>query len=190
VGIKSGSIIVIVVILGFASAALCSERIAHNPKTASAQSPTLLAQTTTDKNPVSAEATEPKSPCDVPKEYIRLINTGQYDAIGSLFADDAVYMGPDGKTRHGAKEIGHFYEAFQNIQKETTGPPQIRAASFFSKGNDCVLELEVKNRKTGEYKLTAVDRFTINAEGKTSRFIVYVRPGTQTEIRAALAKVH
>ena len=189
-GIRSGSIVVIVFISGFASAALSSERVAHNPERPSTQSSTLLAQTTTDKNPVSAESTEPKSPCDVPKEYIRLINTGQYNAIGSLFADDAVYMGPDGKTRHGAKEIGQFYDAFQKIQKETTGPPQIRAASFFAKGKRLCVGIEVKNRKTGEYRLTAVDRFTINADGKTSRFIVYVRPGTQAEIRAALAKVH
>src|ERR1700724_3641318 len=115
VGIRSGTIVVIVFISGFASAALCSERVAHSPKRASIPSSTLFAQTTTDKNPVSAESTERKSPCDVPKEYIRLINTGQYDAIGSLFAGDAVYMGPDGKTRHGAKEIGQFYDAFQEI---------------------------------------------------------------------------
>ena len=42
------------------------------------------------------------SACSAPHEYVSLINDGKYDSVGSLFADDAVYMGPDGKTRHGS----------------------------------------------------------------------------------------
>jgi hypothetical protein len=37
-------------------------------------------------------------------------NSGQYDKIGGLFSDGAVYMGPDGKTYHGGEEIGTIYK--------------------------------------------------------------------------------
>src|SRR5215469_3951425 len=47
--------------------------------------------------------------CSTPREYVKVINDGKYDSVGNLFADNATYMGPDGKTRHGSKDIGAFY---------------------------------------------------------------------------------
>jgi hypothetical protein len=39
---------------------------------------------------------------------------------------------------------------------------------------------------------TAIDIFTIDSQGKASKFLVYLRPGTRTQaqLRAALAKMH
>jgi len=125
--------------------------------------------------------------CDAPREYVKVISAGNYDAVGALFADDAVYMGPDGKTRHGSKEIGEFYKQFLGAYK-----PQIRAVSFIQQDRDCIMELENKSKKSGEYVLTAIDHFTVDSQGKVAKFIVYVRPGnaSQREMNAALAKVH
>src|SRR2546421_10187191 len=67
------------------------------------------------------------NPCSVPHEYVKVINDGKYDAVGNLFTENAVYMGPDGKTRHGSKDIGAFYSNFLPKLK-----PQLRAARFFA----------------------------------------------------------
>ena len=112
--------------------------------------------------------------CSAPHEYVSAINDGKYDSVGSLFADDAVYMGPDGKTRHGSRDIGAFYSRFLPRLK-----PQLRASKFFEQGNECMMELENKNDRTGEFTPTAVDHFTINSSGKITTFVVYLRPGAQ-----------
>jgi SnoaL-like domain len=125
--------------------------------------------------------------CNAPREYIKLINDGKYDSIGSLFTDDAVYMGPDGKTRHGSKDIGAFYASFLPRLK-----PQLRASRFFEQGNECMMELENKNSRTGEFTPAAVDHFTVDSAGKVSSFIVYLRPGSEVTraLRSALSKAH
>jgi predicted SnoaL-like aldol condensation-catalyzing enzyme len=122
--------------------------------------------------------------CSAPHKYVELINSGKYDSVGSLFADDAVYMGPDGKTRDGSKDIGAFYSGFLPRLK-----PQLRASKFFEQGNECMMELENKNNRTGEFTPTAVDHFTIDSGGKISRFIVYLRPGSESTrlLRRALS---
>src|SRR6266851_4643519 len=112
--------------------------------------------------------------CSVPREYVKLINGGKYDSVGSLFSDDAVYMGPDGKTRHGSKDISAFYARFLPLLK-----PALRASKFFEQGDECMMELENKNHRTGEFNPTAVDHFTIDSAGKISSFIVYLRPGAE-----------
>jgi hypothetical protein len=122
--------------------------------------------------------------CNVPREYIKLINDGKYDSVGALFAEDAVYMGPDGQTRHGAKNIGAFYSRFLPRLK-----PRLRASRFFGQGNECMMELENKNNRSGEFTPTAVDHFTIDSAGKVSRFVVYLRPGAEAArlLRRALS---
>jgi SnoaL-like domain len=127
---------------------------------------------------------EAGGPCSVPHEYVRLINDGKYDSVGQLFADDAVYLGPDGKTRHGAKAIGAFYSSFLPRLK-----PELHASRFFEQGNECMMELENKSSQTGSFRPTAVDHFTIDSAGKISRFIVYLRPGSETaeQLKRALS---
>jgi hypothetical protein len=122
--------------------------------------------------------------CSAPHRYVELINDGKYDSIGSLFADDAVYMGPDGKTRHGSKAIGAFYAGFLPKLK-----PQLQASKFFEQGNECMMELENKNSQTGEFAPAAVDHFTVDSTGKITSFIVYLRPGSETTrlLRRALS---
>jgi hypothetical protein len=135
----------------------------------------------------SMSATAAASPCDTPRQYVKLINGGKYDSVGSLFAEDAVYMGPDGKTRRGSKDIGAFYARFLPKFK-----PELRASKFFAHGDECMMELENRENPAGEYIPTAVDHFTTDSAGKISRFIVYLRPGSSSTraLTRALSQSH
>jgi len=192
---RAGLIISFAVTIGFASSAFCGPEVSKN--LTDRQTPqTLLAQASEPASSTMAEPA-PSSPCHVPREYVRLINSGQYDKVGGLFSDDAVYMGPDGKTRHGAEAIGAFYKKMLSLLR-----PKVTGLSFLQNGNECIMELgEVDSSRGNNVKIwpigsvphpAAIDIFTINSRGKTSKFLVYLRPGTRTqaELRAALAKMH
>jgi SnoaL-like domain len=180
---SAGNLIAISIILALAAVAPCGLATASQGVDAS----TVLAQAQEPRINPAEKGSNAKAACDVPREYVKLINTGQYDAVGGLFADDAVYMGPDGKTRHGAKAIGEFYKQLLGNLR-----PKLRAASFYERGNECLMELESKSGKSGKYALTAIDHFTVDTQGKISRFVVFLRPGTETgrELNSALSKIH
>jgi hypothetical protein len=137
-------------------------------RSARASEPTLLAQTPKSQDVVASNGA---GPCQVAKQYVSLINKGQYGALGGLFSDNAVYQGPDGKTHHGSKEIGEFY-----VRMLTRLRPHMKPASFIEQGSECVMELENKDSE-GRYVLTAIDHFTVDQNGKATHFVVYFRPG-------------
>ena len=192
---RAGLILSLAVTLGFASTTFCGTQVSRDLKGTHLPE-TLLAQASEATPSTTAEPAS-SSPCHVSREYIRLIDSGEYDKVGGLFSDDAVYMGPDGKTRHGAKEIGAFYKRMLSLLR-----PKITALSFLENGNECIMELggldssggdNVKIWPTGSVPHPgAIDIFTINSQGKASQFLVYLRPGTRTQaqLRAALAKIH
>jgi hypothetical protein len=191
---RAGLIVSLAVTLGLASTTFCGAEVSKDLK--GTHTPEILAQASEGTPSTTAEPAS-SSPCHVPREYIRLINSGEYDKVGGLFSDDAVYMGPDGKTHHGAQEIGAFYKKMLSLLR-----PKIAALSFLENGNECVMELgegdssggnNVRIWPTGSVPHpTAIDIFTINSQGKASKFLVYLRPGTRTqaELRAALTKMH
>jgi hypothetical protein len=195
---RAGLIVSLAVTIGFASTTFCGAEVSQVSKDLKGTHipETLLAQASEGTPSTTAEPAS-TSPCHVPREYIRLINSGQYDKVGGLFADDAVYMGPDGKTHHGAQEIGAFYKRMLSLVR-----PKIAGLSFLENGNECIMELgegdssggnNVRIWPTGSVPHpSAIDIFTINSQGKASKFLVYLRPGTRTqaELRAALAKMH
>jgi hypothetical protein len=192
---RAGLIISLAVTIGFASRAFCGAEVSKN-LTDTHTPRTLLAQASAETSPTMAEPAL-SSPCHVPREYVRLINSGQYDKVGGLFADDAVYMGPDGKTHQGAEEIGAFYKRMLSLVR-----PKVTGLSFLQNGNECIMELgEVDSSGGNNVKIwpigsvphpAAIDIFTISSSGKASKFLVYLRPGTRTqaELRSALAKMH
>ncbi len=192
---RAGLILSLAVTLGFASTTFCGTQVSRDLKGTHLPE-TLLAQASEATPSTTAEPAS-SSPCHVSREYIRLIDSGEYDKVGGLFSDDAVYMGPDGKTRHGAKEIGAFYKRMLSLLR-----PKITALSFLENGNECIMELggldssggdNMKIWPTGSVPHPgAIDIFTINSQGKASQFLVYLRPGTRTQaqLRAALAKIH
>ena len=146
---------------------LCFAVLALN-HSARASEPTLLAQAPKSQDVVASNSA---GPCQVAKQYVSLINKGQYGALGGLFSDNAVYQGPDGETHHGSKEIGEFY-----VRMLTRLRPHMKPASFIEQGSECVMELENKDSE-GRYVLTAVDHFTVDQNGKATHFVVYFRPG-------------
>jgi hypothetical protein len=192
---RAGLILSLAVTLGFASTTFCGAQVSRDLKGTHLPE-TLLAQASEGTPSTTAEPAS-SSPCHVSWEYIRLIDSGEYDKVGGLFSDDAVYMGPDGKTRHGAKEIGAFYKRMLSLLR-----PKITGLSFLQSGNQCVMELgEVNSSDGSNVKIWptgslpnpgAIDIFTIDSQGKASKFLVYLRPETRTQaqLRAALAKIH
>ena len=114
--------------------------------------------------------------CEVAKRYVDLTNAKQYGELHTLFAEDAVFLTPVGKVLRGSKEIGAFY----STMIESLGADLV-PISFISDGADCVMELaaRTKNDKAAGkgFQLSAIDHFTVNAEGKIIHMIVYVRPG-------------
>jgi SnoaL-like domain len=155
------------VALAYVALALSFAVFALN-RSARASEQTLLAEAPKSQDVVG---TNGAGPCQVAKQYVSLINQGQYGALGGLFSDNAVYQGPDGKTRHGSKQIGEFY-----VKMLTRLRPNMKPASFIEQGNECVMELENKDSE-GRYVLTAIDHFTVDQNGKATHFVVYLRPG-------------
>lgn len=120
--------------------------------------------------------------CTVPHRYIELINSGKYRLIGPLFSQNAVYNGPDGKTRVGARSIGGFYTRFLGKLR-----PKLRAASYIREGDNCIQEMEERDSKTHKWILFAVDHWVVNREGKAVEFTVYFRPDSSYAPKIAQA---
>ena len=114
--------------------------------------------------------------CEVAQLYVELINSKRYDELHTLFAANAVFLTPVGKVLQGPRDIGEFYKSMVGSLQ-----PDIVPVSFISDGDACVMELAAKtNRDDGEgYRLSAIDHFTVNAEGKIINMIVYLRPDRQ-----------
>jgi hypothetical protein len=104
------------------------------------------------------------------ERYVELTNDRQYGELGSLFAEDAVFLGPGGREFHGRAEIAAFYESFL-----PTLTPTIRLATFVEQGDVCVYELEARINDDKEFKLGAIDHATLDADGLVTRFAVYTK---------------
>jgi uncharacterized protein (TIGR02246 family) len=107
------------------------------------------------------------------QNYVEWTNAGQYDRLSSLFAEDAVFLAPDGRVLHGRDEIGAFYENFLPTVKSN-----IRLASFVEQGDVCVYELDARINDEPEFRLSAIDHATLDADGLVARFVVYTRDRT------------
>ncbi len=102
--------------------------------------------------------------------YVDAINRGLYTELGQLFAEDAVFLGPNRQEFHGRDEISAFYVRFLS---EIV--PTIRIASYVEDGPDCVYELEAKRAGEVDYRLGAIDHATLDADGKVKRFTVWTK---------------
>ena len=73
------------------------------------------------------------------ERYVEIVNRGDYGELADLFAEDAVWLGPNRQELAGRPAIGAFYERFLG---EIT--PQIRIAHYVEAGDECVYELEAR----------------------------------------------
>src|SRR5262249_24364745 len=96
------------------------------------------------------------------------VNRGAYAELRDLFAADAVWLGPDKQELHGRDAIGDHYVTFLSELR-----PTIRIASFIEQGNVCAWEQEVILEGWSEWMLGAIDRVTLDGEGRAVRFAVY-----------------
>lgn len=104
------------------------------------------------------------------ERYVELVNRGEYSQLRTLFAADALFLGPGGRVIRGASDIGAFYEEFL-----PTLAPTIRIATFVEQGDACVYELEARVNGDAEYRLGAIDHATLDVEGQVVRFAVYTK---------------
>lgn len=104
------------------------------------------------------------------ERYVELTNAGQYDRLSSLFAEDAVFLAPNGRVVRGRDQIGQFYEEFLPAIK-----PRLRLASLVEQDDVCVYELEAQINDENEFVLSAIDHATLNGDGLVTRFVVYTR---------------
>ena len=125
-----------------------------------------------DTPPAAASATG-KPACQPAQKYVNLIAAGRYEELGDLFADDAVFVTPKGTVLQGKAEIGSFYRDFL-----PTILPRIVPISFIADGPECVMELVAATNLDHyeTYRLSAIDHFTVNKQGKITHMVVYVRP--------------
>ena len=123
--------------------------------------------------PPPAATTRGKRACEPAQRYVDLIAAERYDQLGTLFADDAVFVTPIGTVLHGPTEIGDFYNSFLPKIKPRNVP-----ISFIADGDECVMELVTATNldNYAKYRLAAIDHFTVNKQGKIRHMVVYLRP--------------
>ena len=111
-------------------------------------------------------------PLQVAHQYVQLINTGEWERVGELFAEDAVVHGPTGAVLRGRDEIARFY-----TDRTSRVAPNIWIVSSTTEGNRCLFELgaRMSGAPDGPMK-TVVDHFTFNEQGQIKRFVFYGRP--------------
>ncbi len=130
------------------------------------------------KNAVIVDGADRNPACLAAKRYRDLIAEGKYDQIGSLFSDNALYMGPADEQVRGAGKIGAFYKTFMALHKATSYVASLVPAG----GHDCYMEMQ---GTTDTDSPAVVDRFTTDKAGKVVRLVVYFRPSRAKALEAA-----
>lgn len=104
----------------------------------------------------------------------------EIDKVATLFAAQATFVTPVGRTLHGRKGIDEFYGAL--LAKR---PAHIIPLSFIASGQECVMELATRTPPETNYQLSAIDHFTVDASGLIERMVVYVQPQAALAIKEA-----
>ena len=121
----------------------------------------------------------PGSACEVANEYV----TRGGSETPAMFAPDGVYMGPYDIIYRGPAEIALWYTrpGAHEPGKAGEGPPKIIPLSFVDRGDECFMELanlrpSIEPGKPAQYRLVAVDHFTVGPDRKIKRLVIYIRP--------------
>ncbi len=111
--------------------------------------------------------------CRHAAQYVENINAGRFAAMADLFSDDAVVLDPAHHRAIGRAMISDFYQ--NTISKLK---PQLIAVSYLGDDSQCMVTLAVRVDLDGRsrYRVASVDHFTLDATGKFSRMVAYVRP--------------
>jgi hypothetical protein len=121
--------------------------------------------------PTDAEA---KPAYRLAQTYVEYVRAGAFDKLPELFTDDAQIYPPLRR----APVVGK--QAIIDFYRDTIGKiaPIPKAVSIVGDGAECFMELSIPMDVDGEqrYVLTTIDHFTLAADGRFSRMIVYLRP--------------
>ena len=109
-----------------------------------------------------------KPNCKAARKYIELVAAGQGDQIVELFSDKGVHYGSDGRTRRGKDVISKYYAAMNK-------PSRIYGGAFYQDGNRCFAFI-VNGPDETHMRLTVVDEFVMDGEGKIERLIGFGAP--------------
>jgi ketosteroid isomerase-like protein len=111
--------------------------------------------------------------CRRAARYVENINAGRFSDVADLFSENAVVLDPSHHRVIGSAMISDFYQ--NTIAKIK---PQLIAVSYLGDSSQCMVTLAVRIDLDGRsrYKIASVDQFTLEATGKFSRMVAYVRP--------------
>lgn len=98
------------------------------------------------------------------------LSTGRYPDMGELFDEHAVFLAPHGEVLEGRAAISEFFNTWLPKMR-----PKSRYTAILEKDRQCVVELESRNSKTGDWRVEAIDYFTTGEDGKITRLDVFVR---------------
>lgn len=110
------------------------------------------------------------APRSFAETYTAIINKGDYGKLGSLFAQDALFLAPGARRFQGRSAIAAFYTQFLS---EVV--PTVRICTYVESGDDCVFELEAMHNGSDTYVLGAIDHATLDADGLVTRMAVYTK---------------
>lgn len=162
-------------ISGLAIALTATSAMAHGPGHARAAMSPMWPFTVVFDTPPPSARPRPGSACEAAEKYATFISTGQSEKVPALFAPTGEFIGPENRVLRG-KEIATFYGSIQ--QRGAI------AISFIDADRECIMELANLRRVPGsdqpKYKLSAVDHFTVGADGKITRLVIFFRDNVVT----------
>jgi hypothetical protein len=131
------------------------------PETAARSAPELLARAPDDGS---------RPACKNARRYMELLDNNRIQELGSLYAEDVVFYGPQGKTFRGRAAVQGMY-----LQALSQTTPHTYGSGYYQDGNHCILEIVTTNSE-GHAALSAIDHFIVNKEGLYERFIMFMSP--------------
>lgn len=125
-----------------------------------------------DTQPPRATA-EPGSACATAEIYVNMVSNQKWGEIGSLFAEDGVFLTPRGEALRGRERITAWFAAGQSVAVA-------QPLSFTSAGRECFMEIAGKRKGQADdkFRIVAIDHFTVNDKGQFTRAVYYFRPQT------------
>jgi hypothetical protein len=116
--------------------------------------------------------------CAVSKKYIELLQTKKFDEIGNLYAADAVFFAPTGRTLRGKAEIGNYYKA-----TVSNAGLILRGQNYVGSKTECYFEIwhrsklnadgKYVNAADGDFHRAAADHFTVNDRGLVVEMVAF-----------------
>jgi hypothetical protein len=170
---RIGSLFILIGTLGVGSVALC-----QSPGKASESMP--MASPGVSEVANVAGSADKNLACHAATEFIARVSAGDAEGEARLFADEGVFMGM--VTRHGPKQILDFNKRL--LPARPLKKPVLPTIVPYG-AHDCFIELQRPASSTPD----AIDHFTVNDEGKITRFIAYFRPEVAAGFPQLLKKI-